>query len=169
MQLALRPAPQRTSSSTKSPFARLSFMANGLFGFFKPGAAKRSPEPSLEEALDRARALHQQGQHADALALCQGILDRHPDHVDALFLAADIAARTGDSERALRGFQKVLELKPDHAPAHYKRGNLLKDRQQLEAALESYDKAIALDARHAYALCNRGVVLQGLGRREAAL
>jgi predicted O-linked N-acetylglucosamine transferase (SPINDLY family) len=144
-------------------------MANGLFGFFKPKAAERSPESSLAETLDRARSLYQQGQHADALAICQDILDRHPDHVDALFLAADAAGRKGESERALQGFQKVLDLKPDHAPAHYKRGNLLKDRQQLEAALESYDKAIALDARHAAALCNRGFVLERLERRDAAL
>jgi predicted O-linked N-acetylglucosamine transferase (SPINDLY family) len=140
----------------------------GLFSFLKPKLAKSSPE-SLEEPLARARALRQQGQFAQAQALCQQILAHHPDNVDTLFLLGEIAATTGEADRALQLFGKVLELQPEHAQAHYKCGNLLKDRTQLEAALASYDRAIALDPRYAHALCNRGVVLERLERWEAAL
>jgi uncharacterized protein HemY len=79
-------------------------MAGGLFNFFKPKAAKHSPSTALAETLDRARSLRQQGQHTQALAICQEILERQPDHVDALFLSADIAAARGESYRALQVF-----------------------------------------------------------------
>jgi len=144
-------------------------MAGGLFSFLKPRAAKHSPSTTLAETLDRARSLRQLGQHVEALAICQEILERQPDHVETLFLSAEIAAARAEPDRALQVFRKVLELQPDHAPAHYKCGNLLKDRQQTEAALASYDKAIALDPRYAHAFCNRGVVLERLGRWDAAL
>jgi predicted O-linked N-acetylglucosamine transferase (SPINDLY family) len=144
-------------------------MAGGLFNFFKPKAAKHSPSTAFAETLDRARSLRQQGQHTEALAICQEILARQPEHLDALFLSADIAAGSGESDRALQVFKKVLDLQPEHAAAHYKCGNLLKDRQQLEAALASYDVAIALDPGYAHAFCNRGVVLERLDRWDAAL
>jgi protein O-GlcNAc transferase len=130
---------------------------------------QEAPSTTLAETLDRARSAHQQGRYADALAICQEILERQPDHLDTLFLAADIAARSGDSDRALQIYRKVLDLNPDHAPAHYKCGNLLKDREQMDAALASYDKAIALDPGYAYAFCNRGFVLERLKRWDAAL
>jgi predicted O-linked N-acetylglucosamine transferase (SPINDLY family) len=144
-------------------------VARGVFNLFKPKAPKPSPATTLAETLDRAHSAHQQGRHADALAICQEILERQSDHVDTLFLAAEIAARIGESDRAMQIYRQVLDLKPDHAPAHYKRGNLLKDQQQLEAALASYDSAIALDPGHAYAFCNRGFVLERLKRWDAAL
>ena len=141
-----------------------------LFNFFKPkAAAQAAPAPTLAETLERARALHQQGRYADALVICNELLERQPDHLDALFLAADITARSGAADRALPLFRKVLELQPDHAPAHYKCGNLLKDRGEMDAALASYDQAIALDPGYAYAFCNRGVVLERLNRWDAAL
>jgi protein O-GlcNAc transferase len=144
-------------------------MARGLFNFFRPAAARHSPALAVAETLDRARSFHQQGRHADALAICQEILEREPDHLDTLILSADIAARSGEADRALQIYGKVLDLKADHAPAHYKRGNLLKDRNQMEAALASYDQAIALDPSYAYAFCNRGFVLERLNRWDAAL
>lgn len=144
-------------------------MAGGLFSFFKPKSAKPAPSGSLAETLDRARSLQQQGQHEQALGLCRQVLERQPDHVEALFLSAEIAAASGAADRALQLFRQVLELQPDHAPAHYKCGNLLRDRQQMEAALASYDQAVALDPQYAYAFCNRGVVLEQLNRWDAAL
>jgi predicted O-linked N-acetylglucosamine transferase (SPINDLY family) len=113
--------------------------------------------------------MHQQGRHVDAQAICREILERQPEHLDALFLSADIAAKSGDSDRALQTYRKVLELKPDHAPVYYKCGNLLKDRGQMDAALASYDRAIELDPEYAHALCNRGFVLERLEQWNAAL
>ena len=144
-------------------------MPGKLFSFLKSRVSTHSPSTTLAETLSRARSVWQLGQHAEALAICQDILSREPDHIDTLFLSAEIAASIGESDRALQVFRKVLDLKPDHAPAHYKCGNLLKNRQQLEAALASYDQAIALDPGFAYAFCNRGAVLEQLERWDAAL
>jgi protein O-GlcNAc transferase len=144
-------------------------VARGVFSLFKPKAPKPSLSTNLEETFDRARSAYQQGQHADALAICQEILKCKSDHVGTLFLAAEIAAMRGESDRAMQIYRQVLDLEPDHAPANYKRGNLLKDQQQLEAALASYDRAIELDPGYAYAFCNRGFVLERLKRWDAAL
>jgi protein O-GlcNAc transferase len=144
-------------------------MARRVFNIFKPKAARHSPSATLAETLDRARCAFQQGRHADAQAICQEILERQPDHVETLYLSAEVAARSGELDRAMQLYRKVLDLKPDHAPAHYKRGNLLKDRKQMEAALASYDEAIALDPDYAHAFCNRGFVLECLNRWDEAL
>ena len=140
-----------------------------LFSFFKSKAVQEAPSAILAETLERARSIHQQGRYAEALAICEQILERQHDHLDTLFLAADIASKSGDPDRALQIYRKVLELRPDHAPAHYKCGNLLKDRAQMDAALTSYDNAIAFDPSYAYAFCNRGFVLERLERWDAAL
>jgi predicted O-linked N-acetylglucosamine transferase (SPINDLY family) len=140
-----------------------------LFSFFKPKPAQQSPRLADVASLDRARALRQEGQLDQALAICQEFLGRYPSHAEALFLTGEIVATKGEPDRALQLFRKVLELQPNHAPAHYKCGNLLKDRQQLDAALASYDRAVALDPKYAYAFCNRGFVLQQLKQWTAAL
>ncbi len=140
-----------------------------LFNFLKQKATREAPPETLEDTLARARSVSQQGQHADALAICTEILTRQPDHLGTLCLSADIAAKSGNSDRALQTYRKVLDLQPDDAVAHYKCGNILKDREQMDAALASYDAAIALHAGYAHAFCNRGVVLERLTRWDEAL
>jgi protein O-GlcNAc transferase len=144
-------------------------VAPKISDFFKPKAVKQSPSTADADGIEGAHALHQQGRYAESLAICRGILEREPGRIDALFLAAEIVARTGESDRAMELYRRVLDLKPDHAPAHYRRGNLFKDRQQMEAALASYDEAIALDPGYAHAFLNRGFVLERLHQWDAAL
>jgi tetratricopeptide (TPR) repeat protein len=101
----------------------------------------------IAEEFQRALLVHQQGGHADALAICAKILKQSPEHIETLVLSADLAAKCGDADRALQTYQKVLDLKPGHVLAHYKCGNLFRDRGLLTAALASYDEAIALDPK----------------------
>jgi protein O-GlcNAc transferase len=119
--------------------------------------------------LDQARALKQQGQLAEALAICRRALALQPDDLEASLLLAEICVLQGDRAQAVALYSRIIELEPDQALAYYKRGNLLKDRAELESALADYDRAIALNPNYAHALCNRGVVLSGLNRPEAAL
>jgi predicted O-linked N-acetylglucosamine transferase (SPINDLY family) len=140
-----------------------------MFNLFKSRASK---EPLSQEVLakfEHARALAQQGQLVDAAAICGEILGLQPDHVDALMLSAEIAARGRNLEQAIQLYSNVTRLQPKYGMAYYKRGNLLKDSGQLEASLASYDMAIAVDPGHANAFCNRGAVLEGLERLGEAL
>jgi protein O-GlcNAc transferase len=143
-------------------------MSLRIFKLFKPNAAKNSALTNLDEKFEQARSLHQQGQLAEATAICQEILELQSDHFESLILLAEIAAREEDPEQAIHLYARVIDLRPEYAPAYYKRGNFLKDRGQIEAALASYDRAIELDPGYANAFCNRGVVLERLNRLDAA-
>jgi len=143
-------------------------MSPWIFKLLKPKAANNSGLIDLGTKFEQARALDQQGQLAEAAAICRGILELQPDHCESLVLLADIATRSADPEQAMEWYAKVIDLKPGYAPAYYKRANLLRDRGQMEAALAGYDQAIALDPGYANAFCNRGVVLGRLNRLDEA-
>jgi predicted O-linked N-acetylglucosamine transferase (SPINDLY family) len=149
-------------------------MSNRFFELFKPNASKpnaskESASPEVAGKLEHARVLSAQGQLPEAAEICHAILELQADHIDALMLYAEIAARRRDPGRAIELYSRVTQLQPEYGLAHYKRGNVLKDCGQLEEAVASYDRAVALDPGHANAFCNRGTVLESLNRLDAAL
>jgi protein O-GlcNAc transferase len=135
----------------------------------KPMVAKNSGSSTLETKFELARLFVERGRFAEAKAACHEILVQQPDHWASLALSAELEARQGNSEQAIRLYTRLIELRPDFAPAYYKRGNLLWGRNDMEAALASYDQAVALDPGLANVFCNRGVVLGLLHRPDEAL
>jgi predicted O-linked N-acetylglucosamine transferase (SPINDLY family) len=119
--------------------------------------------------FELARLFVERGRFAEAKTACHEILVQQPDHWASLALLAELEARQGNPEQAIRLYTRLIDLRPDFAPAYYKRGNLLRGRNDMEAALASYDQAIALDPGLANAFCNRGVVLGLLHRPDEAL
>jgi predicted O-linked N-acetylglucosamine transferase (SPINDLY family) len=89
--------------------------------------------------------------------------------VEELLLAAQIAGRAGDLERALSLLDKVIALAPGHASALCNRGLALQGLGRFGAALESYDLALTVKHDHAIAHFNRANLLKELGRRDDAL
>lgn len=69
------------------------------------------PEPSLE--LTRAAALFGLGQREPAIALVNGVLERAPAHLGALFFRAQMAQHGGDTGTACALLLQVLEVFPD--------------------------------------------------------
>jgi predicted O-linked N-acetylglucosamine transferase (SPINDLY family) len=106
---------------------------------------------------------------SEAASLCREVLAREPANREFLALAAEIAAKQGDPQRAIAWYEELLRLDPNHAVGHYKRGNLLRELNRLTEAVASYERATELDPAYAYAFCNRGVVLQRLERWQKAL
>ena len=104
----------------------------------KPAAA------ALQAKLNQGMALHRQGKLADAERCYGEVLQRQPDHFDALHLLGVIARQTRRTERGVELIKRAIGLNPKVAAAHSNLGNALMDLKRPADALASYDKAIAL-------------------------
>ena len=124
---------------------------------------------NLLAKFQQARALHGQGQFAQAQTACEKILKVHPTHLDTLLLSAQIAGQAGDLERAAGILDKAIVLAPGHAPALCNRGLALQGLGRLEAALDSYDRALGIKQDYAIAHFNRANLLKELERFDDAL
>jgi protein O-GlcNAc transferase len=112
-------------------------------------------------------ALHRQGDLAAAERIYGEVLDREPQHFDALHMLGVVALQTRRTERAIELIRKAIGLNERVAAAHNNLGMaLLKHPEQ---ALASFDRAIALSPDFAEAHGNRGNALRALMRAEEAL
>lgn len=127
------------------------------------------PSGDLSQMLDRAIALHQRGQLANAEKLYRNVLRARPNHVEARHFFGILRFQQGRADEALVLIAAALDAKPDYPEAHYNRGNVLAALGRYDDALASYDAAIALQPGAAEAHHNRGNALFKLRRYEEAL
>jgi tetratricopeptide (TPR) repeat protein len=140
-------------------------------------AESRAPKPTnvktanldLQQALQRAVGLNQQGQLAEAEHWCQQILKVKFDHFDALHLLGGIKVQQRKFEEALSPITAAAQAKPDSAEAAVNLGIVLAKLGRYEEALSSFDKALVLKPDYAEALFARGHALKALGRYDEAL
>ncbi len=125
--------------------------------------AKAAPD------LQAAMVHHQAGRLDQAERRYRKILDRAPDHPDALHLLGVIATARGHPERAIQFIGRALQIMPGFADAHLNLGNALRLAGKREQAIESYRKAIALRPDHATGHSNLARVLNDTGQFSAAL
>jgi tetratricopeptide (TPR) repeat protein len=131
--------------------------------------AKNLDAVALQAKFSKGLALHQEGKLAEAERIYWEILQRQPNHFDALHLLGVIAKQTQQLERAVELIRKAIWLNPHAAAAHNNLGNALLDLKRPSEALASYDKAIAFKPDYALAHNNRGNVLHELKRPADAL
>ena len=131
--------------------------------------AQKPPAAPLQAKLNQGMALHRQGNLADAERCYTEILQRQPDHFDALHLLGVIARQTRRTERAIQLIKRAIGLNPRAAEAHNNLGNALLDLKRPAEALASYAKAIELKPNLAEAHNNRGNALLDLKRPAEAL
>jgi protein O-GlcNAc transferase len=120
-------------------------------------AQNRRPRPqvqapvaaALQAKLKEAVAFHQQGKLADAERIYREILQRQPNHFDALHLLGVIAAQTRRTELTVELIGKAIGINAKVADAHSNRGVTLRDLTRFEEALASYDRALALKPDYA--------------------
>lgn len=67
--------------------------------------------------LENARALRRLGRHKAAAEICQKILDRQPNHADALLVLGTIADDLGDSRSAIGFLTRAVDHDPKHPGA----------------------------------------------------
>src|SRR5471030_1823863 len=94
----------------------------------------------LREAAEQYNA----GRPESAGVLCADILNRHPDHMPALHLAAVIAFSGGRMAEGTDLLGKVLLLDPNHVPALVTLGDALAVKDERDGAVAAFQRAVEL-------------------------
>lgn len=137
----------------------------------REGRSRRAAEREriTSTQLEGARRLHESGDHAAALAVCEGILLREPAHAGAHSLLGTLHGQGGDLERALTHFTAAVELAPRSEEAHIGLGNTHRLRGAPEAAAESYRRALAINSGSPAGHFSLGLVLRQVGDFRGAV
>lgn len=107
---------------------------------------------TISEAIDEARESLQERRHQRAVSLLEQILERRPDHVEALCLSALAHWRgTGGNERAEELLERARMLAPGDARVWTLSAELSLRLGQLDAVRVFADFAIGLAPNHASA------------------
>ncbi len=122
----------------------------------------------IEDLLRHGMAHQESGRLAEAEARYRRVLERDPEHPDALHLLGLIAHQKGRPEEAARLIQRAVAGKPDAALFHL---NLAVVRQALareEEAEDSYRRGLALEPGVLWARLNLGGLLLAERRCDEA-
>jgi tetratricopeptide (TPR) repeat protein len=96
-------------------------------------------------------------------------LTRHPTHVAAIRMLAEVAARLGRNEDAQGLLERCLELAPGFAEARYNHATVLYRLTRAEEALAELDILMAANPRHAGYRNLKAAVLGRLGDYDGAI
>jgi predicted O-linked N-acetylglucosamine transferase (SPINDLY family) len=122
----------------------------------------------MGELLQKARALHNAGNLAEAASSYRDILAHQPEHSDALHLLGLLELQSGAVETAAKLISRALALAPNNAAAHANLGTALMRMARTHEALAHYQRALQLNPRFDSLQHNLGTTLQLLGRHEEA-
>ncbi len=117
----------------------------------------------------QALSLHQRGLVTESQAVCKEILQKVPNHFEALLLLGTSEYEKGHLEEADRLLLRATGVAPRSAKAYCNRGVVLQALNRFDEALASYDEAIALNPDNAEVHSNRGNALLELGRFDDAV
>ncbi len=124
---------------------------------------------ALPPDLSAALALHQSGRLAEADAAYQAILERAPDHVDALYLLSSLRLQQGKTAAALALAERVIELDDGIADAHGNRGSALQALGRHDEAAEALRMATLLAPQSPHIAFNFGNALRTVGDKSGAV
>lgn len=109
----------------------------------------------LHALFAQAKRLLEDGRGKQALPPIRDILQRHPDHPDALSFASIAFGQLDMVEEAERFIRQAIALRPLDAGFHLNLANRLKEQGRTEEAQDAYSRALAIDPNHLPALKNR--------------
>src|SRR6185295_7774467 len=112
--------------------------------------ANRTPDPAKRADLLK-QAL---GRYETAVAI-------YAEDPDTWFTQADIYRQTGDSDKAIRMYEKALAIDPQSARAMNGLGLTYCDRKDYDKGIALFEQALAASPRYADALVNLGAAYHG--------
>ena len=98
----------------------------------------------LGNELASAIRLQQSGEHAQAESIYRAVLERNPDHADALHLLGCNLIAQRRLDEAIAVLLRVSGIDPACAEAHYNLAGAYSARGDLGSALKSYGEALRL-------------------------
>lgn len=111
------------------------------------------------ELLQRAVALYQAGDAAQARPLTLRLAEQFPDQAVIWKVHGAVLAALGENEPALQAKRRAVELNPRDADALANLGNSLQDADELDEAEDCLRRAVQADPEHLNGLNNLGMVL----------
>ncbi len=120
----------------------------------------------LDLVFNKAIALHQAGQMAEAEELYRQILQECPDSAVVLCNMGLAVWSQGRPDEAEKAFRRSLAIAPGVTQVHNNLGLALKDQGRLVEAETSFKDALRADPVNAEAHNNLGLVLKEFGRLE---
>ncbi len=118
--------------------------------------------------MQKAVALHQKGQVAEAEAAYRQVLNTTPRHADALRLLGGLYLQINQAEQAIPCLQQALSLTPNQPELLNNLGVALCSRGQLNDALQCYQQAIQIAPNYAGAIDNLGQLYYSAGKLDDA-
>lgn len=119
--------------------------------------------------IEAALAHHRAGRIDRAAAIYRRILDKSPDHPDALHMLGVIATARGRPEHAIQLIERAMGVLANYPDAHLNLGNAHHVAGRPQKAIECYRRAIALKPDFASAHSSLGRGLNGVGAFAEAL
>ena len=105
---------------------------------------------------------------SDAAKAAAALLDRHPENIEAIELAARVATRNGNTTRAEALADEALALDGVFAPALELKGSLAVARGDAAAALDYFDRATAADDNNPDYAYRAALVARSQGNHDEA-
>lgn len=129
-------------------------------------AASAETAPQL---LQRAMALHQHGDAAQAEALYRAVLRQFPDQPVALNFMGVLRIQLGQAAEAVTWLQRAVAARADFAEAHNNLGLAQRNAGQPQAAEHAFRQALQLRPAYPEALVNLANQLRDAGQPTAAV
>lgn len=121
-----------------------------------------------QAAMGLARALAFEGKTDKATGLLQSLVSANPRDFRALFLMAQIQART-NPQASREALDQVLKIQPNFAPAYRERGMLDVQMQDYQAGADDLARAVSMGLTDADAYNFLGICYSRLGRLNQAV
>ena len=121
-----------------------------------------------QQTLALAMQQHQMGRLDEAQSLYRQVLERDPNHADALGLLGTAMFQSGRADEAIELLRRAITLNPNSALHHSNLGMALASQKQYPLAIEALERALSLRPDFPEALNNLGNALNESGSpREA--
>ena len=120
----------------------------------------------LQDAFNKARILHQQGQLQDAELMYRKLLKLIPNHPELLHFLGLIHMQTGRFEEAVALIGKSVEINPNQPNVHGNLASVLFQLGHVDAAKKHYTQALKLNPKDLDAAYNFGLLYRKEGLWE---
>jgi len=114
-------------------------------------------------SFEAAVEAYQRGAYQEAEKLCRSFLATCPDHAHSLHLAAAIALKSNEPDKALVYVNQALARVPEELNFLNTRGSILKSSGRLDEAKATYEKILDISPDHLDSMFNLANLLQQQG------